>query len=277
MQTRDWAAFPHASKDFQFEGSALEKSWEHLHRGDLEPFPDVDRVRSLDPGQKDPEATAAAWQQAWRDYHAGRFGAAVDGALAIGALAHAVANKASGIYADYLEEDEDTRLAIYQAGIKRAEAAIKAFPKDANAHYFHAFLLGRYSQCISVTKALAQGVGSRIRQSLDRALELAPDHAEARTASGLYHAEIINKVGKLVGGMTYGAKADKAISECQQALKLTPKAPIAHIEYGNALYLLYADKRLEESNQAYEQAAAIKPIDAMQKLDVEYAGSYLES
>lgn len=275
MKTSQWAAFPHRSQDFRFDGQSLEESWDRLHQGDREPFPDADRVRSLDPDQPDPEATAAAWQQAWRDYHAGRFGAAVDGALAIGPLAHAIANKASGIYADYLEEDEKTRLAIYQAGIERAEAAIRAYPDDANAHYFHAFLLGRYSQCISVAKALAQGVGGRIRQSLDRCLALAPDHAEARTASGLYHAEIIDKVGKLVGGMTYGAKADKAMAECQAALKLTPQAPIAHIEYGNALYLLYGDKRLDESNRAYEQAAAITPIDAMQKLDVEYARNSL--
>ncbi|MEE4638665.1 MAG: hypothetical protein V2J42_08005 [Wenzhouxiangella sp.] len=277
MQTSQWAPFPHDSKRFQFDGPSLEKAWDNLHRGDREPFPDADRVLALDPGQRDPEATAGAWQQAWRDYHAGRFAAAVEGALAIGALAHAVANKACGIYADYLENDEDTRIEIYKTGIDRAEAAVQAFPEDPNAHYFHAFLLGRYSQCISVAKALAQGVGGRIRQSLDRALALAPDHAEARTASGLYHAEIIDKVGKLVGGMTYGAKADKAMSECQAALKLTPQAPIAHIEYGNALYLLYGDKRLDDSNKAYEQAAAITPIDAMQQLDVEFARSYLDS
>lgn len=276
MQTKQWAAFVHDDEEYLYAGQALEKAWDRLHRGDREPFPDAARVRALAPEQADPEATAAAWQQAWRDYHAGRFAAAVDGALALGGLAHAVANKASGIYADYLEEDENTRLAIYQAGIKRAEAAVESFPEDANAHYFHAFLLGRYSQCISVAKALAQGVGGRIRQSLDRALALAPDHAEARTASGLYHAEIIDKVGKLVGKMTYGAKADTALAECLSALKLTPKAPIAHIEYGNALYLLYGDKRLDESNQAYENAAAITPIDAMQKLDVEYARSYLD-
>jgi tetratricopeptide (TPR) repeat protein len=275
MHIEHWAEFPHRDKAFQYEGKALAESWTELHRGDCEPFPDAERVSELDPKCPNPEKTAGQWQQAWRDYHAGRFAKAVDNAVQTGLCAHAVANKASGIYADYLEEDEKKRLAIYQSGIERAETAIEAFPDDPNAHYFHAFLLGRYSQCISVAKALAQGVGGRIRQSLDRALELAPKHAEARTASGLYHAEIIDKVGKLVGGMTYGAKADKAVSECQSALKITPKAPIAHIEYGNALYLLYGDRRLDESNKAYEKAAGIKPIDAMQKLDVEYAKSYL--
>jgi hypothetical protein len=86
-----------------------------------------------------------------------------------------VANKASGIYADYLEEDDARKIAIYQAGIKRAEQAIEAYPDDANAHYFHAFLLGRYSQCISMAQALAQGVGGKIKASLEKALKLAPD------------------------------------------------------------------------------------------------------
>ncbi|TVS10507.1 MAG: hypothetical protein EA419_10565 [Wenzhouxiangella sp.] len=271
MQTTRWAEFPHPSKTFEYADQALAEHWAELHRGDQEPFPDRERVLALDPDCADPEATALALQQAWRDFHAGRFAAAVDGAEEIGLIAHAVANKASGIYADYLEEDDQVKLDIYQAGVRRAEAAIQSFPDDANAHYFHAFLLGRYSQCISVTKALAEGVGGKIRKSLDRALKLAPKHAEALTASGLYHAEIIDKVGKLIGSMTYGASADKAVADCRKALELTPQAAIAHLEYGNALYLLYGDKRLEESNQAYEKAAAMESMDAMQKLDTEYA------
>ncbi len=274
MKTSAWARFPHSNTTYEYPADALADAWEHLHRGDREPFPDAERIHALDPDCTDPNQVAERLQQAWRDYHAGRLAAAVEAALELGPIAHAVANKASGIYADYLEEEDAARLAIYQAGIQRAEQAIAAFPEDPNAHYFHAFLLGRYSQCISVAKALAQGVGGKIRQSLDRALELEPGHAEAHTALGVYHAEIIDKVGKMVGRMTYGASADKAEEECRRALELTPEAPIAHLEYGNALYLLYGDRRLDESNKAYATAAKLKPADAMQKLDVEYARSY---
>ncbi len=254
----------------------MNKAWSELHRGDQEPFPDVERIETIDPQCADPAGTAQALQQAWRDFHAGRFAEAVRGAETVGLIAHAVANKASGIYADYLEEDEATKVDIYREGIRRAEAAIDRWPNDANAHYFRAFLLGRYSQSISVTKALAEGVAGKIRQSLDAALELAPKHAEAWTASGLYHAEIIDKVGKLIGGMTYGANADRGLADCRRALEFTPNAPIAHLEYGNALYLLFGDKRLDESNKAYSKAAAIKPIEAMQHLDVQYAKDYLQ-
>ncbi len=259
MDTSRWSDFPHPDDDFRYPGGSLKKAWQDLHRGDCEPWPEDKEL-----------------QEAWRCFHAGDFAGAVERADRVGIAGHAVANKASGIYADYLEDDDSVKIAIYNAGIERAEKAIKEMPDDPNAHYFHAFLLGRYSQSISVAKALAQGVGGRIKASLDRALELEPKHAEAWTALGLYHAEIIDKVGKLVGRMTYGASADAAHAAFDKALSLTPDAPIAHIEYGNGLYLLYGDKQLEESNEAYAKAVEITPIDAMQKLDIEYARASLE-
>ncbi len=254
MDTAKWAVFPHASKNFQYPGDKLVQAWDELHRGDAEPLPDEPAIL-----------------EAWRRFHAGDFSGAVTLADETGLEAHAVANKASGIYADYLEEDENSQVAIYQDGIRRAEAAIREWDDDANAHYFHAFLLGRYSQSISIGRALTQGIAGKVRESLENALSLAPEHAEAHTALGLYHAEIVNKVGRMVGKLTYGASADKALEHFERALELTPKAPIAHIEYGNGLHLLFGDDRLDDSNAAYEKAAAIKPIDAMQKLDVEFA------
>ncbi len=276
MDTKNWTAFPHGQKAFDYPGERLREFWALLHRGDCEPFPDPQRILALEPDHPDAEGAAETLADAWRAYHHGDFGRAVNLGESLGLLGHAVANKACGIYADYLEEDDEAKLEIYTAGIRRADNAIREFPDDPNAHYFHAFLLGRFSQCISVGQALAQGVGGKIKASLERALKLAPQHAEAHTAIGLYHAEIIDKVGKLVGSLTYGASADKAMEHFSKALELTPDAPIANLEYGNGLYLLFGDKRLDDSNAAYERAAKAKPIDAMQKLDVEYAKASLD-
>ena len=125
-------------------------------------------------------------------------------------------------------------------------------------------------------KALRQGVGGKIMASLQRALELQPAHAEAHTAMGMYHAEIIDKVGKLLGGVTYGASESQAMEHFRRALELTPRAPIAQIEYGNGLYLLFGDRRLDEVTDLYNAAAATEPLDAMEKLDVEAALAELE-
>ncbi len=136
--------------------------------------------------------------------------------------------------------------------------------------------LGRYSQGISIAKALAQGFGGRIKKSLERALELEPEHAEALTAMGLYHAEVIDKVGSLMGGLTYGANSKEALQLFAAALELTPDAPIAHIEYANGLLMLNGNKSLEQATEEYEVASELTPIDAMQSLDIEMARGEFE-
>ncbi len=174
------------------------------------------------------------------------------------------------------EEDQKRQIACFKSAIERAEQAIEAFPEDPNSHYFHAFNLGRYSQSISVIKALKQGVGGKILKSLSKALKLEPQHAEAHTALGMYHAEIIDKVGKLLGGMTYGASATKALEHFEAAMAITPDAPIAHIEYGNGLYLLHGDNQIDQVSELYIKASEMSPQDAMEKLDIESALAELE-
>jgi hypothetical protein len=85
-----------------------------------------------------------------------------------------------------------------------------------------------------------------------------------------------DKVGKLIGGMTYGASETRALEHFEIALDLTPMSPIANIEFGNGLYLLYADSRLDEVTDLYIKASEMEPRDAMEKLDVESALAELE-
>ena len=277
---KGWAAFPHEAKAFEYSGDKLAKAWDKLHAGDAEPYPDQARIAKLlkvNPKLgKDAAAIADTLQQAWRDYHRGEFQSAYEAGESLGALGACVAVKAAGIHAVHLLDDEKEQLKRFEALGKLAEEASKQLPDDANTHYRRAFAIGRYSQGISITKALSQGLAGKVKESLDKALKLAPKHAEAHTALGLYHAEIINKVGGLIGGMTYGAKAATGEEHLEIALKLTPDSPIAHIEYGNGLMLLHGDKKEDEAAGAYEKAAKLEPKDAMEKLDVEFAKAQLE-
>lgn len=277
-----WVTFPHSSKTFDYAGEALTKAWTDLHAGDGEPFPNQKRAGVLikAAGQSgkghDAGTLAGQLQQAWRDFHAGRFQQAFEAGAGLGALGASVAVKAIGIHAGYLVEDEAERLHRYQQAVELAEQAVEALPDEANSHYRHAYALGRYSQGISIAKALKQGLAGTIRHRLARALELAPKHAEAHTALALYHGEVIDKIGSLVGGMTYGAKAGEAEKHIQAALKLNPKAPIVHIEHGNLLLLLKGRKGEDAAADAYERAARCKPRDAMEALDAAWAAEQIE-
>lgn len=277
-----WAPFPHDAKAFQFAGDALKKAWPKLHAGDCEPYPDAKRAAALlkaagkSAPKLDAEALAATLQDAWRAFHRGDFQQAFESGEALGPVGASVAVKALGIHATYLVEDEAERLRRHELGGKLAEAAIKALPEEANSHYRHAFALGRYSQGISIAKALKLGIAGKVRASLDAALELAPKHAEAHMALALYHAEIVGKIGAMIGGLTYGAKASEADKHIREALKLTPASPIAHVEHGNLLLLLDARRNEDAAAEAYEKAGKCKPLDAMETLDAAWARAQIE-
>jgi tetratricopeptide (TPR) repeat protein len=283
MAKSAWAAFPHDAKAFAYVGDALKKAWPKLHAGDAEPFPDSKRAAALieaagkaAPKGMDANALADALQEAWRAFHRGDFKAAFEAGEALGPVGASVAVKALGIHATHLVENDAEKLKRFEQAAKLAEAAVKALPDEANSHYRHAFALGRYSQGLSIAKALKDGIAGKVRGALDAALELEPKHAEAHTAMALYHAEIIGKVGAMIGGLTYGAKAAEADKHIKTALKITPDSPIAHIEYGNLLMLLHGDKKEDDAAAAYEKAAKCKALDAMEALDVAYAKSQLE-
>lgn len=248
-----WIPFPHAG-EYAFNVTSLKKNWAHLHQGDCEPLPQD-----------------AAVLQAWVLFHNGEFQKAFEAGMKAGGDGITVANKAACIYANYLENREKTRLDLFLQAAERAEAQQASSPANANAWYWQAYALGRYSQGVSVAKALAQGLGSKVKNALEHALELAPKHADAHVALGAFHAEVIDKVGTLIGGMTYGAKKDTGLSHFREALRLNPGSAIAMIEYANGLVMLEGDKRMKDATRLYEQAAASDPLDAMERLDVDMA------
>ncbi len=253
-----WTRFPHDAASYTYDAATLKKKWARLHQGDAEPLP------------KDAKVLAA-----WALFHAGEFQQAFDAGLKAGGAGITAANKAQAIYATYLEKSEKAKLASFLDIAERAEAQSQAEPDNANAYYLMAYALGRYSQGISVAKALSQGLGSKVKAALERAIELQPKHADAHIALGAFHAEVIDKVGSLLG-RTQGASKDAGLTHFKTALKLNPGSAIGMVEYANGLVMLEGEKKMKEATKLYEQAAASEALDAQERLDVEMAKAELE-
>ena len=254
-----WTRFPYPDDQYVYTAASLKKAWARLHAGDAEPFP------------KD-----AALVEAWIAFHAGEFEKAAKLGLEQGVDGYAVANKATCIYANYIEKSDKKKLAMFEEVAERCEEQQSEQPKNAAAFYWHAYALGRYAQGISIVKALSQGIGNKVKASLDATIKLAPKHADAHIGLGTYHAEIIDKVGAMIGGLTYGAKKEEGLKFFKTAIKLNPDSAIARIEYANGLVMLEGKKRMDEAIKLYEEAAACEPMDAMERLDVELAKEELE-
>jgi tetratricopeptide (TPR) repeat protein len=252
-----WTAFPRLG-DFDYDADSLPREWARLHGGDAEPLP------------ADPKVLAA-----WVLFHKGEFERAAQAGLAAGGAGITVANKATSMYANYLESREKARLDLFLQAAQRAEQQAEAEPDNPNTWYWYAYATGRYSQGISVAKALAQGLGGKVKDALERTIRLQPRHADAHAALGTFHAEVIDKVGSLIGGMTYGAKKETGLRMFQEALRLNTRSAVALIEYANGLVMLEGDRMFEQSTRLYQQAAAIEPLDAKEWLDVQHARAEL--
>ncbi len=266
-----WQAFTHRA-DYPFDAQRVSELWPQLHRGDALACP------------SDP-----ALLQAWALFHSGAFEEAASASLRLAdagndrgrshnqSEALTLANKATCIYANYLEPREARRLALFTQVAERAGAQAAQEPNNASAHYWQAYALGRYSQGISVAKALALGLGARVKAAFEKTIELAPTHADAHVGLASFHAEVIDKVGPLVGGMTYGAKKELGLALFEKALQQNPSSAIARIEYARGLLMLAGNspQAQGQSQALYEQAVRCTPLDAEQRLDVDMARTEL--
>jgi len=252
-----WIDFPFAG-EYNFDANHVKNNWARLHAGDMEPLP------------QDPKVL-----EAWAHFHNGEFHQACTAGLELGQAGMNAANKATCVYASYLEKNEARRLELFLEVAKRTEQQISQETDNVNAYYWHAYALSRYSQGISVAKALAQGIGTKVKTNLETVISRQPNHHDAHIALGSFHAEVIDKVGTLIGAMAYGAHRDIGMDLFAKALKLQVQSPIGMVEYAHAMLMLDGEKKAEEANRLYQQAARATPIDAMERLDIEMARTAL--
>ena len=242
---------PYSGTPFDLSGAALEARWSVMHAGNLEPFPAETGV-----------------QDAWRAYHEGRFEEAVALGTAHGGLGLVPAAFAATIYAHYLEPEEDKKVAIFETAMELAERATEACPGNANAFYMLAVSQGRYSQFISMIEALSKGMAPKIRGAAERCLELQPRHAEGHVTLAGWHAEIVDKVGGMLAGLSFGAKKDVAEELYDQAMALAPNSPVPYIEKAAGLLLMFGESSRDDAMQLLQRAVTLEPADAMQTLDI---------
>ncbi len=252
-----WTTFTHRS-DYALDAVSLKKHWKRLHAGDQEPWPSDAKVVA-----------------AWVHFHNGAFEKAMEAGIKAGGAGITVANKATCIYAQYLEPKEKVRLDLFMEVAERATQQIANEPDNANAYYWQGYAIGRYSQGISVAKALARGLGGKVKSALEKTLSLQPAHADAHVNLGTFHAEVIDKVGVLIGAMTYGAKKDVGMQHFQRGLELCPKSPHAMVSYADGMVMIEGEKRLDEATQLYEKVATLRALDAYERLEIELAQAEL--
>jgi tetratricopeptide (TPR) repeat protein len=207
-------------------------------------------------------ALAAGLQDAQALYTKGEFQKASEVAQATGGSGGLTfAAKANSIYASTRPTGEQE--ALYVKSETYATQAIKLDAKNDYAYFELARALGRISQLRGVLAALTQGLGTKVKDNLDKALSLNPKNPSAMVALGLWNAEIVAKGV----GFLYGADGAKVAPLMEKAISIEPDVMIHRIEYAKALMLLDA-KNKAKAIELLEKAITLKVNDAAEEMDL---------
>ena len=178
------------SKAFDYAGDKLKSSWAALHAGDCEPFPDAKRATALLKAvAKPPKGTRCG--QALRDL-AGSLARLPSRRFPRGLHPRRIARAARRLGrdqgdrhpCDLSRQGRRRETQALRKGVEIADKAVATLPDEANSHYRKAFALGRYSQGISIGKALTMGLAGKVKAALDATIGLSPKHAEAHISLG---------------------------------------------------------------------------------------------
>lgn len=291
----NWKPFPLDQSAYDYSGDKLRQAWPQLTRGFGDyPFPDADWVVSMasrhpqalektvaaGPGftgkPEEAELYAQKLQEVWRLMFHGDFAQAKEQGLALGVGGQVPAMFAQVIYAMFLVPDQTEKHRLLEEVISYTDEAGELVQADTVAQFGRVYAKARLGEELSVPVVLKRGYTSQIPQELDELLAKQPKQPFALALYGGYEAGVIRKVGKLVGRVTYGVSADKMETYFQRSFRARDDLPIGHYEYANALTYVYGDDEENKVIEHLKRAVAIKPISAMEALEVAHAQKLLD-
>ncbi|UTH37382.1 hypothetical protein NLY39_04225 [Pseudomonas sp. KHPS1] len=290
----NWKPFPLDQSAYDYRGDKLRQAWPQLTRGFGDyPFPDADWVVNMATrhpqalektvaagtgftGQpEEAEIYAQKLQDVWRLMFRGDFAQAKEQGLALGVGGQVPAMFAQVIYAMFLVPDQAEKHRLLEEVIAYTDEAGELVQADTVAQFGRVYAKARLGEELSVPVVLKRGYTTQIPNELKALLAKQPQQPFALALYGGYEAGVIRKVGKLVGKMTYGVSADNMEKYFQRSFQARDDLPIGHYEYANALTYVYGDDQEDKVITHLERAAAIKPINAMEALEVAHAQKML--
>ncbi|MFO7546698.1 MAG: hypothetical protein R6W77_14490, partial [Trueperaceae bacterium] len=161
-------------------------------------------------------------------------------------VAHARLARAAVYQADDLPGGQDeAKEALFDLARTHAERAVKLAPDDPEAHFELARALGRLAQYHGVLQSL--NLASRVASSLDRALELDPQHAGAWHARALFHDEV---------PWIAGGRSGLVIPSFERAIEAEPDVIVHRVELAR---VLIAREAFDAAREQLDVALSLTP------------------
>ena len=198
-------------------------------------------------------------------YAAGDFPAAAEIARALESFeGYLVAASAQTALGEFLTTGKERRQVLLDA-IQLSQKAVELQADDPEALLHLARAMGRYAQSISPGKALSEGYGDKVKDILDKVLQLDPNSWAVHLSLGSWHSEILAN-GGFFAVIAFGASERKAMAHFAKAVELAPDSAIVHLEVARGLHNLSDTKNHASIVGHLEHAVELPPADAYERL-----------
>ncbi len=289
---KKWHAVPFGTRAFDYTPQQMRDNWDSLMQLMRVPYPSADylRVRHkqfpaiLKTGPDfdgDYERVSAEVLEVWRLFFRGDFQASMQAGEKLGPVGQMAGKLAQMMYAIYLEPNlehkhmllQDTINVIRQHGeiLDDMRKDPRFYNDFISIRCAYALAIGRMAEDVPITVAIGRNYVFKLLSVTDDARQFAPMHPLGLTFRAGIDANVVRKLGKATGRITFGAKPVNVDALYQRALAIVPNSAVVRYEYGNSFLYLNNKREIDRSLAELAQAARQKPRFAMEALDAMYA------
>lgn len=288
----EWKTYPSDLPQFDYSGDKLKAAWSALTMGTQQEWPDAAFFKRM--SEKYPklhdfmlkkaaepnahpalqalrdnngEPLAQAVQQAWRYHYQGQFKEAYELGMQLGAAGAVPAIYAKLMYATFMISDAKEKLATFREAASESEALLPMTPDYNFAEFGLLYARVRILERLNNAQALATGFLGSTQKSLGEFTQNNPTNSLYPTTLGGIQAGVVERVGSMIGRITYGATATRTIDRFEQALKLEGNLPVIYNEYIVALNRIDADDYQKRIQELAQKCSTLTPYSAEEALN----------
>ncbi len=154
--------------------------------------------------------------------------------------------------------DSDASIPLLDEAVTLANALAAEHPDSAESHYLVALAKGKLALFLGGKEKVR--LSREIKTSIDRAIAMDPDHAEAHVLRGVYYFELatLGRVLRIFAKLLYGGlppgSLDDSRADLERAVELDPAEITAHYNLARTLW------RLDEAKLALEHCARCRKL-----------------
>ncbi len=288
--TKPWNKAPFDSRAFDMTHEQIKERWPKLMRALRVPYPSpqylksrIERFPAFKPDNFDGDYDKLSRDivETWRLFFRGDFQEAMKHGLDQGPAGMIPGKVSQLMYAIYLEPNLQEKHMLLQdtANVVRDYgSALDAMKKDKQLQDDYVIIrigyscaIGRTAEDVPIPVAIGRNYVFKVLDAANDVLDIQPGNPLGLAFRAGIDANIVRKVGKATGRVTFGARQTSVKDYFDRALKEVPDVAVIRYEYANALLYMDKKRQIDVALEQLKQAAATKPTFAMEALDAMYA------